>query len=50
MIPEIKKVIRSVTITECEKLALAALEADSAEQVLESLVKETRPLLPEFFK
>lgn len=50
LIPEIKKIIRSVTLTECEQLAKAALEADSAEQVLESLVNKTRPLLPEFFK
>ncbi|MFC1635641.1 phosphoenolpyruvate--protein phosphotransferase [Planctomycetota bacterium] len=48
-IPEIKKIIRSVTLVECEQLAKAALEADSAEQVLDSLVKKTRPLLPEIF-
>ncbi|UCG55704.1 MAG: phosphoenolpyruvate--protein phosphotransferase [Phycisphaerales bacterium] len=50
MIPEIKKIIRSVTVAECERVADAALAADSAEQVLESLVMRTRPLLPQFFK
>ncbi|MHC4431642.1 MAG: phosphoenolpyruvate--protein phosphotransferase [Planctomycetota bacterium] len=50
MIPDIKKIIRSVTLAECEQLAEAALAAGSAEQVLESLVAKARPLLPEFFK
>jgi phosphotransferase system enzyme I (PtsI) len=50
MIPEIKKIIRSITVAECERVADAALAADSAEQVLESLVTKTRPLLPQFFK
>jgi phosphotransferase system enzyme I (PtsI) len=50
MIPEIKKIIRSVTLAECESLAKVAIEAESAEQVLELLVKKTRPLLPEFFE
>jgi phosphotransferase system enzyme I (PtsI) len=50
MIPDIKKIIRSVTLAECEQLAEAALAADSAEQVLESLVAKARPLLPEFFR
>ena len=49
MIPEIKKIIRSVTLTECKQLAKAALEADSAEQVLELVTEKTRPILPEFF-
>ena len=50
MIPDIKKIIRSVTLAECEQLAEAALAANSAEEVLESLVEKTRPLLPEFFR
>ena len=50
MIPDIKKIIRSVTLAECEQLAEAALTADSAEEVLESLVEKARPLLPEFFR
>ncbi|MBL7189467.1 MAG: phosphoenolpyruvate--protein phosphotransferase [Phycisphaerae bacterium] len=50
MIPDIKQIIRSVTLAECEQLAGAALEADSAEQVLESLIKKARTILPEFFK
>lgn len=50
MIPDIKKIIRSVAIPECEQLAEAAMAADSSDQVLESLVKKTQPLLPEFFK
>ncbi|KPK44940.1 MAG: hypothetical protein AMJ65_01575 [Phycisphaerae bacterium SG8_4] len=50
MIPDIKKIIRSVTLTECEQLAEAALKADSAEQVLESVTEKARTILPEFFK
>jgi phosphotransferase system enzyme I (PtsI) len=50
MIPDVKKIIRSVALSECEQLAAEALEADSAEQVLESLMEKTRPILPEVFK
>jgi phosphotransferase system enzyme I (PtsI) len=50
MIPDIKKIIRSVTLAECRQLAGAALEADSSEQVVESLMEKTRPILPEFFR
>jgi len=50
MIPDIKKIIRSVTLAECQQLAGAALEADSSEQVVESLMEKTRPILPEFFR
>jgi phosphotransferase system enzyme I (PtsI) len=50
MIPDIKKIIRSVSLAECEQLAEAALEADTAEAVLGPLIQKTRPLLPEFFK
>ncbi|MFC1765008.1 phosphoenolpyruvate--protein phosphotransferase [Planctomycetota bacterium] len=50
MIPEIKKIIRSVSLKECEKLARMALDSDSADEVLETLVEHTRPLLPEYFK
>lgn len=50
MIPEIKKIIRSVSISECQQIAETVLEMDSAEDVLAFLVDKTRPLLPEFFK
>jgi phosphoenolpyruvate-protein kinase (PTS system EI component) len=50
MIPEIKKIVRSVKVSECEQLAKMALETDTAERVLEFLVKRTRSLLPEYLK
>lgn len=50
MIPEVKKIIRSVSLEECEKLAQTALNAESAEEVLDTLVENTRPLLPEYFR
>ena len=49
MIPEIKKLIRSVTMSDCEKVARTVLEMESAEQVSEFLVNQTRLLFPEFF-
>lgn len=42
--------ILSVSLAECEQLAETELEADSAEQVLESVIEKVRPLLPEVFK
>ena len=50
MIPEIKKVIRSISISECEQVAKTALEMDMAEDVIAFLVDKIRPLLPELFK
>jgi phosphotransferase system enzyme I (PtsI) len=49
MVPEIKKLIRSVTMSDCEKVARTVLEMESAEQISEFLANQTRPLLPEVF-
>jgi phosphotransferase system enzyme I (PtsI) len=49
MIPEIKKLIRSVKMSDCEKVALTVLEMESAEQISEFLENQTRLLLPEVF-
>ena len=49
MIPEIKKLIRSVTMSDCEKIARTVLEMESAEQISEFLASETRPLLSKVF-
>jgi phosphotransferase system enzyme I (PtsI) len=49
MIPEIKKLIRSVTMSDCEKVARTVLEMESAEQVSEFLVNQTNSLLSEAF-
>ncbi|MHC4539414.1 MAG: phosphoenolpyruvate--protein phosphotransferase [Planctomycetota bacterium] len=49
MVPEIKELIRSVTMSDCEKVAHTVLEMESAEQISEFLANQTRPLLPEVF-
>ena len=49
MIPEIKKLVRSVTMSDCEKVARSVLEMESAEQVSEFLTHQTRSLLPKVF-
>jgi len=49
MIPEIKKLIRSVTMSDCEKVARTVLEMESVEQISGFLASETRPLLSKVF-
>ena len=49
MIPEVKKVIRSVTMEECNKLSRAVLTMDSARQIKNYLRDATMRILPETF-
>jgi phosphoenolpyruvate-protein phosphotransferase (PTS system enzyme I) len=49
MIPEIKQLIRSVKMSDCEKVARTVLEMESAEQISDFLENQTRLLLPEVF-
>lgn len=48
-IPEIKKLIRSVSIKECERVARRAASYDSERQVLNYLRDATRNAIPEVF-
>jgi phosphotransferase system enzyme I (PtsI) len=48
-IPEVKKIVRSVSIEQCEKVARRAASYDSDRQVLNYLREETRKILPEAF-
>ena len=48
-VPEIKKLVRSVSIEECEKVARRAASYDSERQVLNHLREETRKYMPEAF-
>lgn len=48
-IPEMKRLIRSVSIRHCEKVARRAASYDSERQVLNYLREETRKKLPEIF-
>jgi len=49
MIPEVKKVIRSVTMEECNKLARSVLTMDSVRQVKNFLRDAAMRILPETF-
>ena len=49
MIPEVKKIVRSVTIEECNKLARAVLTMDSARQIKNYLRDAATRILPETF-
>lgn len=49
MIPEIKKIIRSVTVEECNKLSRAVLTMDSARQIKNYLRDAAIRILPETF-
>ena len=49
MIPEVKKVIRSVTIEECNKLARVVLTMDSVRQIKNYLRDAATRILPETF-
>jgi phosphotransferase system enzyme I (PtsI) len=48
-IPEIKQVIRSVTLRDCERVARRAASYDSERQVINYLREETRKIIPEAF-
>jgi phosphotransferase system enzyme I (PtsI) len=48
-IPEIKRLVRSVSIDQCERVARRAASYDSERQVLNYLREETRKILPEAF-
>ncbi|MHB1157527.1 MAG: phosphoenolpyruvate--protein phosphotransferase [Phycisphaerales bacterium] len=48
-IPEIKKLVRSVSIEQCERVARRAASYDSERQVLNYLREETRKIIPEAF-
>mgnify|MGYP005854230883 CR=1 FL=1 len=48
-IPEIKKIIRTVTIEQCQRVARKALTFDSNREVVNYLRDETSKLLPELF-
>ncbi|MEX2672083.1 MAG: phosphoenolpyruvate--protein phosphotransferase [Phycisphaeraceae bacterium] len=48
-IPEVKQVIRSVTIADCERVARRVASYDSERQVINYLREETRKIVPEAF-
>jgi phosphotransferase system enzyme I (PtsI) len=48
-VPEIKNLIRSVEIKQCERVARRAASYDSERQVLNYLREETRKIIPEAF-
>ncbi|MEX2215262.1 MAG: phosphoenolpyruvate--protein phosphotransferase [Phycisphaeraceae bacterium] len=48
-IPEVKKLIRSVSVGQCKRLARKAMSFDSDREVLKYLRDETRKILPEAF-
>ena len=49
MIPEIKQVIRSVTIEDCNKVARRVLAMDSERQITSYLRSTAREIIPEAF-
>lgn len=48
-IPEVKKVIRSVTISECQKVARRVMSFENSQQILNYLRDETRKIIPEAY-
>jgi phosphotransferase system enzyme I (PtsI) len=48
-IPEVKKIVRSVTMEQCERAARRAASYDSDRQVINYLRDETRKVIPEAF-
>ncbi|MCC6740776.1 MAG: phosphoenolpyruvate--protein phosphotransferase [Planctomycetia bacterium] len=48
-IPEVKKVLRSVTIAEAKQIAQDALALPDAHQVVEYLTEKTKRIIPELF-
>jgi phosphotransferase system enzyme I (PtsI) len=49
-IPEVKKIIRSVSLDQCRRVARKAATFDSEREVLNYLREETRKVLPESFE
>ncbi|TFG49521.1 MAG: phosphoenolpyruvate--protein phosphotransferase, partial [Candidatus Brocadiia bacterium] len=49
MIPEIKQIIRSVTIEECNKVARKILSMNTERQIASYLRDATRKIIPEAF-
>ena len=49
MIPEIKQIVRSVTMQECNKMARKVLGMNSERQISNFLRDATRKILPEAF-
>ena len=49
MIPEVKQIIRSVTMTDCNNLARKILGMNSERQIASFLRNATRKILPEAF-
>jgi len=49
MLPELKKLIRSVTIEQCEQIAAEAMQMDDALYTLALLRSETRKIIPEAY-
>lgn len=48
-IPEVKKVIRSVSITDCQKIARRVMSFENSQQILNYLRDETRKVIPEAY-
>jgi phosphotransferase system enzyme I (PtsI) len=48
-IPEIKKVIRSVNITDCQRVARRVMSYENSQQILYYLRDETRKVIPEAY-
>ena len=48
-IPEVKKVIRSVNITDCQKIARRVMSFENSQQILNYLRDETRKIIPEAY-
>jgi phosphotransferase system enzyme I (PtsI) len=49
MLPELKKLIRSVTVEQCERIAAEAMRMDDALYTLGHLRSETRKIIPEAY-
>ena len=48
-IPEVKKIIRSVTVDQCRRVARRATGYESEREVLNYMREETRRVVPEVF-
>jgi phosphotransferase system enzyme I (PtsI) len=48
-IPEVKKVIRSVNMTDCQKIARRVMSFENSQQILNYLRDETRKVIPEAY-
>jgi phosphotransferase system enzyme I (PtsI) len=48
-IPEVKKVIRSIDLNECQKVARRVMSFEHSQQILSYLRDETRKVIPEVY-